>query len=232
MILIEHFDKYPLITKKGKDFLCFKKAISLIKNKEHLTKEGLLKLVSLKALMGKGLTNELKAAFPDLIPANELGISNLTLSPDLIIDPCWLAGFISAEGCFIISIHESTSVKIGYQVQLRFVLSQHIRDKELFEYLVKYLGYGYTAVNREGIDIIVTKFSDLKDKLLPLLHLQHPIVGYKYLDYLYFMQAVEIMEKKLHLTEEGLNKLREIQVLMNSGRKNTPSQNTDSATTD
>jgi len=88
LILIEHFDKYPLITKKGKDFLCFKKAISLIKNKEHLTKEGLLKLVSLKALMGKGLTNELKAAFPDLIPANELGISNLTLSPDLIIDPC------------------------------------------------------------------------------------------------------------------------------------------------
>jgi hypothetical protein len=229
LILIEHFDKYPLITKKAKDFLCFKKAIFLIKNKEHLTKQGLLKLVSLKALMGKGLTNELKAAFPDLLPANELGISDLTLSlakakaPDLIIDPCWLAGFISAEGCFIIGIYESTSVKTGYQVQLKFVLSQHIRDKELFEYFVKYLGYGYTAVNREGIDFIVTKYSDLKDKLLPLLHLQHPVVGYKYLDYLYFMEAVEMMQKKLHLTEEGLNKLREIKVLMNSGRKNTPS---------
>jgi len=48
----------------------------------------MLKLVSLKALMGKGLTNELKTAFPDLITANELGISDLTLSPDLIIDPC------------------------------------------------------------------------------------------------------------------------------------------------
>lgn len=134
--------------------------------------------------------------------------------------------------CFILSIHESTSVKTGYQVQLRFVLSQPIRDKELFEYIVKYLGCDYTAVNREGIDIIVTKFSDLKDKLLPLLNVQHPVVGYKYLDYLYFMQAVEIMEKKLHLTEQGLNKLREIQVLMNSGRKNTPSQDTDSGTTD
>jgi hypothetical protein len=92
LILIEHFDKYPLITKKAKDFLCLKKAIFLINNKEHLTKQGLLKLVSLKALMGKGLTNELKAAFPDLVPANELGISDLTLSlvkaPDLIIDPC------------------------------------------------------------------------------------------------------------------------------------------------
>jgi hypothetical protein len=88
LILIEHFDKYPLITKKSKDFLCFKKAIFLIKNREHLTKEGLLKLVSLKALMNKGLTSELKAAFPDLVPANELGISDSTLSPDLIIDPC------------------------------------------------------------------------------------------------------------------------------------------------
>ena len=86
----------------------------------------------------------------------------------------------------------------------RVALSLDIRDKELFEYLVKYLGYGYTAVNREGIDIIVTKFSDLKDKLLPLLHLQHPIVGYKYLDYLYFMQAVEIMEKKTPFNRRGV----------------------------
>lgn len=38
LILIEHFDKYPLITKKGKDYLCFKKGVYLIKNKEHLTK--------------------------------------------------------------------------------------------------------------------------------------------------------------------------------------------------
>lgn len=81
LILIEHFDKYPLITKKSKDFLCFKKAICLIKNKEHLTKKGLLELVSLKALMGKGLTKELKTAFPDLVSESELGISDLTLSP-------------------------------------------------------------------------------------------------------------------------------------------------------
>jgi hypothetical protein len=46
------------------------------------------------------------------------------------------------------------------------------------------------------------------------------------------MQAVEMVQKKLHLTEQRLNKLREIQVLMNSGRNNTPSQDTDSGTTD
>ena len=153
LILIEHFYKYPLMTRKSQDFICFRKAIFfLIINKEHLTKEGMLKLVSLKALIGKGLKNELNTAFPHLVSANELGISDLTLSmwSDLKLDPNWFAGFTSAEGCFIISVFQSTSLKLGYQVQLRFVLSQHIRDKELFEYLVKYFGFGRVAVNREG----------------------------------------------------------------------------------
>src|ERR1700733_2269431 len=34
-IIIEHFNTYPLITKKYKDFEFFKQAIVLIKNKEH-----------------------------------------------------------------------------------------------------------------------------------------------------------------------------------------------------
>jgi len=44
-ILIQHFDKYPLLTQKRIDFELFKAAIHLIKNKEHLTKEGMEKLV-------------------------------------------------------------------------------------------------------------------------------------------------------------------------------------------
>ena len=50
-VLIEHFDKYPLITKKGVDYLLFKKAVNLIKNKEHLTMKGLRKIVSIRASM-------------------------------------------------------------------------------------------------------------------------------------------------------------------------------------
>lgn len=140
------------------------------------------------------------------------------------------------------SIHKSAYVKTGYQVQLRFSLSQHIRDKDLFENFVKYFGFGYTAENREGVYFLVTKLSDLKDKFLPtLLSLEYPVVGYKYIDFLYFKEAVEIMDKKLHLTEEGLNKLREIRQLLNSpsfarertglrscGRENIPSEDTGS----
>jgi hypothetical protein len=47
-VIIPHFDKYPLLTQKQADFLLFKLAIELIKNKEHLTKDGMHKILSIK----------------------------------------------------------------------------------------------------------------------------------------------------------------------------------------
>jgi hypothetical protein len=74
-VVIPHFDKYPLITQKLGDYLLFRDAIELIKNKEHLTLEGLHKIASIKAILNKGLTDELKAAFPVLNPiARPLGV--------------------------------------------------------------------------------------------------------------------------------------------------------------
>lgn len=66
-VLIEHFDKYPLITNKGGDYLLFKKAVNLIKNKEHLTMEGLRKFVSIRASMKGGLPKTIEAAFTNII---------------------------------------------------------------------------------------------------------------------------------------------------------------------
>jgi len=48
-IVISHFDKYPLQTEKAADFYLFKQAIFLIKNKEHLNKEGFIKLLGIKS---------------------------------------------------------------------------------------------------------------------------------------------------------------------------------------
>jgi hypothetical protein len=43
-------------------------AFDLIVFKEHLTIEGLRKLVAIKASMNNGLSDQLKAAFPDITP--------------------------------------------------------------------------------------------------------------------------------------------------------------------
>ena len=67
-VIIDHFNRYPLQTKKQLDFKLFKLALTYLKNKEHLTSEGLKILIAIKASMNKGLTDELKALFPDITP--------------------------------------------------------------------------------------------------------------------------------------------------------------------
>jgi hypothetical protein len=66
--IIDHFDKYPLKTQKYSDFLLFKKAYGLILNKEHLTEQGLQKLINIRASMNKGLPERLLLEFPNTNP--------------------------------------------------------------------------------------------------------------------------------------------------------------------
>jgi hypothetical protein len=65
-IIINHFDNYPLISRKQVDFLLFKTAAQLISSKEHLTEKGLLKIVSLRASSNNGLPEKLESSFPQL----------------------------------------------------------------------------------------------------------------------------------------------------------------------
>ena len=62
-VILNHFDKYPMITQKQVDYLLFKQAYELMERKEDLTKQGLYKLVTIKASINWGLSDELKAAF-------------------------------------------------------------------------------------------------------------------------------------------------------------------------
>lgn len=67
-LIIEFFDKYPLITQKYGDYELFKKAYELINNKQYLTNDGLLKLIALKASSNWGLNQTLKEAYPNIVP--------------------------------------------------------------------------------------------------------------------------------------------------------------------
>jgi len=69
-VIIPHFDKYPLITQKGADFILFKKVLDLMNRGDHLTIEGLQQIINIKASMNKGLSSELKMAFPNTIPVS------------------------------------------------------------------------------------------------------------------------------------------------------------------
>jgi hypothetical protein len=50
-IIIDQFNKYPLITKKLVDYELFKQIFEFIKSKEHLTVEGLKKIITISPSM-------------------------------------------------------------------------------------------------------------------------------------------------------------------------------------
>jgi len=78
-VIIDHFDIYPLITKKQADYLLFKSSYELIKNKKHLTKQGLIQLLSFKATLNNGLSDSLKAVFTEITPIlrPEINLANI-----------------------------------------------------------------------------------------------------------------------------------------------------------
>nr|UYR50840.1 hypothetical protein [Morchella crassipes] len=209
-VIIPHFCKYPLLTqkqasppslalRKGReggmhptshyvradaDFELFRRLVEFMNHKEHLTTEGLHKILSIRATINKGLPERLKAAFPDIIPVSR---PEVKLAEN--IDPNWFAGFVDAEGSFIVSVYKSKTTT-GYAVKLIFSISQNQRDSELLSSFVKFLNCGRISENpkNSAVELIISKFSDIENKILPLFN-KYPLLGTKRRDYEDFCQT-------------------------------------------
>jgi hypothetical protein len=83
MLVLAHFDKYPLLTQKGADLELFKQIVSKMSRNEHLTTEGVQEIVNLKASMNFGvLSDNLLSAFP-----NTVAVSRPVIKDPVIYDP-------------------------------------------------------------------------------------------------------------------------------------------------
>jgi len=116
-VILNHFDKYPLITQKQADYLLFREVVNMLINKQHLTSEGLHQIVSIRSSLNRGLSDELKEAFPEIKPINRPVVGG-----GKIQDPYWLAGFTSAEGSFMVIVRKVDKSKLGYYTQLIYQL--------------------------------------------------------------------------------------------------------------
>jgi LAGLIDADG endonuclease len=214
--IIEHFEKYPLQTQKRGDFELFKSVVMMVKCGKHLNTEGLQEIINYRASLNNGLTPILKEAFPNFILIPRF---HKIVNPQ-VPDPHWLSGFTAGEGCFNINVVKNSSTKTGYLVNLRFQLSQHLRDENLLKSFIDYFGCGryYTV---EGVqsrgDFVVTRLSDILNKIIPF-YLNYPIMGIKAKDFQSWYEASELMFKKEHLTLEGLEKILKIK----ASKNNTP----------
>lgn len=215
-IIIAHFDNYPLLGQKWADYTLFKSAVQLIKDKEHLNKPGFNKLLCIRDSMNLGLSEELRFNFPEIKPVPRPLIPKINN-----INPNWIAGLTSGDGCFHISIRNSPTTKWGKSVVLKFHIVQHSKDIELMEMLIPTLGCGRIELrlNQSAVYFVVTNFKDVFEKIIPLFN-KYQIKGVKALDFAEFKKVSDLMHNKEHLTEQGLSKIQSIKLNMNSFRKN------------
>ena len=149
-VIIPHFEKYPLLTQKLADFILFKEIVHKVFLKEHLILTGLEAIISKKIAMNLGHLQEekFKVVFPNI---NNLKTERPLINTMEIPHSQWMAGFVSAEGCFFVKIAKSNTAKLGVRTELVFIVTQHIRDSLLLNLFRNYFGYGKCYIsNRES----------------------------------------------------------------------------------
>jgi hypothetical protein len=127
------------------------------------------------------------------------------------------------RGVSLLISFKSKTHKIGSQVQLRFSITQHSWDTLFMNSLIQYLNCGRVKKhkNKNVVEFVVVKFSDIEKNILPLLQ-EYPLQGVKSLDYADFCQIAELMRDNacfFKKKSKGLGQIINIKNGMNRGRK-------------
>lgn len=177
----------------------------MLLNKEHLHEEGLNKILSLKSLFNKGLSDKLKLAFPSVktIDRPVFEVYNIPLNPN------YVSGFTEGDGCFTVNISSKTN-----QVIALYIIELHKREVPLLSSIHKncfFLFWGAgsinTALSRNSARYSISRKSDLINKVLPHFD-AYKLQGNKLKNYLIFREIVLLINSKAHLTPEGFNKIK------------------------
>jgi len=100
---------------------------------------------------------------------------------------------VAGDGTFDIKL---TQRKAKYQVELRFRITQHIRDAHLLGIIAEYLGCGKVYIRSTSLacDLVVNTFPDNINKIIPFFK-NHPIGTIKENDFRDFTLAAELIKK-------------------------------------
>lgn len=202
--IIPHFDKFPLVTQKRADFFLFKQII-LILNKGTLKPKDLQEVVNIKAVLNRGLSPELKLAFPNTIAYSRPQNTKGELNPE------WVRGFAEGEGCFFVTLANNLRLNSGVQVTLGFILTQHSRDINLLQEFISFFGCGKFSLRKTSLagDFKVSGVKDIINIIIPFFE-KYPFFGTKLRSFKQLCLVVDIVKEKGHLTDEGLKKIRDI----------------------
>lgn len=133
----------------------------------------------------------------------------------------YIAGFIDGEGCFSITIGKHRTTKNRLDPRLVFEIELRDDDKNILCDICETLKCGriyHLSYKRYGwaphVKLKVSSLKDIKERLIPFLY-KYPLRAKKRRSFDLFCKAVEIFERKEHLTECGIKQLYDLRKQMN-----------------
>ena len=134
----------------------------------------------------------------------------------------FLAGFIEGEGSYCASIKSQPSSRFGLFVDPEFFLYQHEHGRALLERAQRMFGTGRISrkVGNEAVLVFsINARRSLKERVIPfLLEYVYPFSA-KQDQILVFAEIVDLLERKVHFSPEGLIGIVEKAYAMNPGSK-------------
>ena len=210
-IILPHFNKFSLQTSKQLNYLDFSKAVELVNSK---TTSSIIEQVKLlKNNMNKARSFEDKFNFCN--------------SSNIILQPNWVQGFIDGEGSFQCDITEGKSNGNTYTtISPSLQIKQNNHDVAVLAAIKAFFGKGYLKpkYNTTSLEevlklsrtttILWIRQSDIVINFID----NYPLFTTKRLDYFDWKEIISLKDSKAYTTEEGLNKIKQLKLGMNSGR--------------
>ena len=207
-VIIPHFDKYPLQSGKIIDYRLWVECVNLIAKKEHLNLEGLTKIISIKSILNKGLSEDLKTIFKDIDnnPLKRLE-HNDCVSP---LDPYWVSGFSEGDSSFYVTVAKKTKyIRIIYSIGL------HARDLPLIYRIQRFFGGSGNIVNyKNSVQYTIADINTRDEILIPHFD-TYLLQGNKLHNYLIWKEISRLVTTKSHLTSEGFEQITDLKAKLN-----------------
>ena len=129
----------------------------------------------------------------------------------------WVVGFVDGEGCLVVGINPHPEMTSGFQVLPEFTVVQHQRDVQLLYALKQFFGCGVVRRNHgERLAYRVRSLDHLNEKIVPFFE-KHPLKSKKRVDFRKFRKILQLMTKKEHLKSDGIEGIRAMAKMMNTG---------------
>ena len=131
----------------------------------------------------------------------------------------YLAGFTDGEGSFNVSFRKREDYKIPWKISLSFNVSQ--KDPVILSLFKKHLKCGSMRERKDdGIWYYeVTNFSAIQNNVIPFFNRFGFLSAKKKRDFSKFKKIAKLIERKDHLTLEGIKEILKIRKEMNDGGK-------------